>query len=114
MSRAVGHLDISTVEHQDDHMRTTLTLEADVAERVRREQRRTGRPFKAVINEALRLGLGLKDKGAARLPRYEVEPHHCGAFLPGIDPLRLNQLYDEIEAGAAGGITLHDRGGREK
>jgi hypothetical protein len=95
-------------------MRTTLTLEADVAERVRREQRRTGRPFKAVVNEALRLGLGLKDKGSERLPRYQVRPHRCGAFRPGIDPLRLNQLYDEIEAGALGSTTLHDRGGRER
>ena len=95
-------------------MRTTLTLEADVAERVRREQRRTGRPFKAVINEALRAGLGLRDKGAGRLPPYTVQPHSCGAFRPGIDPLRLNQLYDEIEAGAMGATTLHDGGGREK
>ena len=93
-------------------MRTTLTLDEDVAERVRREQRRTGRPFKAVVNEAIRVGLGLKDKGAVRLPPYRVTPHRCGAFLPGIDPLRLNQLYDEIEAGATGALTLHDRRGR--
>ncbi len=95
-------------------MRTTLTLDADVADRVRREQRRTGRPFKAVINDALRAGLGLQDKGAARLPPYKVQPHRCGAFHAGIDPLRLNQLYDEIEASALGPTTLHDHPGREK
>jgi hypothetical protein len=90
-------------------MRTTLTLDEDVADRVRREQRRTGRPFKAVVNEAIRVGLGLKEKGAARQPPYRVKPHRCGSFLPGIDPLRLNQLYDELEAGAAGVLTLHAR-----
>jgi hypothetical protein len=95
-------------------MRTTLTLDEDVADRVRREQRRTGQPFKAVVNEANRVGLGLKDKGAVRLPPYRVKAHRCGAFLPGIDPLRLNQLYDEMEAGAAGPLTLHERRGRDR
>jgi hypothetical protein len=95
-------------------MRTTLTLDAEVAERVRREQRRTGRSFKAVINDALRVGLALQEKGTDRLPRYRVRPHRCGAFRPGIDPLRLNQLYDEIEAGAPGATTVHDRGGRAR
>jgi hypothetical protein len=95
-------------------MRTTLTLDADVSERVQREQRRTGRSLKAVVNEALRLGLGLKDKGITRPPRHQVRPHRCGAFRAGVDPLRLNQLYDEIEAGAAGGVTLHEGGTPER
>lgn len=90
-------------------VRTTLTLDADVADRVQREQRRTGRSFKSVINDALRAGLGLREKGADHLPPYRIQPHRCGAFHPGVDPLRLNQLYDEIEAGALGATTLHDR-----
>ncbi len=77
-------------------MRTTLTLERDVAERVRSEVRRSGKAMKAVINEALRLGLGLAGK-PSRAPRFVVRPHSFG-FRPGVDPDRLNQLVDELEA----------------
>ncbi len=38
-------------------MRTTLTLDPDVAVLAERMQRRSGRSFKAVVNEALRCGL---------------------------------------------------------
>jgi hypothetical protein len=77
-------------------MRTTLTLEPDVAARLKSEVRRTGRSFKAVVNEALKRGLGLVGKPVQ--PRhFEVRPHAFG-FRPGIDLDRLNQLTDELEA----------------
>ncbi|MBW1758143.1 MAG: ribbon-helix-helix protein, CopG family [Deltaproteobacteria bacterium] len=38
-------------------MRTTLTLEKDVAESIKRLLKRRGTSMKALINEALRLGL---------------------------------------------------------
>jgi hypothetical protein len=77
-------------------MRTTLTLDPEVAERVRSEMRRTGKPMKAVVNEALALGLGMAGK-RPRPPRFEVRPHAFG-FKPGVDLDRLNQLVDELEA----------------
>jgi hypothetical protein len=77
-------------------MRTTLTLERDVAESVRREMRRSGRGLKAVVNQALRIGLGLS-AGRVRPPRFKVRPHAFG-FKPGVDLDRLNQLVDELEA----------------
>jgi hypothetical protein len=77
-------------------MRTTLTLEQDVAEGVRSEMRRSGKGLKAVVNRALRLGLGLAGK-PVRPPRFEVRPHAFG-FKPGVDLDRLNQLVDELEA----------------
>jgi hypothetical protein len=77
-------------------MRTTLTLERDVAERLRHQMRRTGKGLKATVNEALRLGLGMVG-APARAPRFEVKPHSFG-FKPGIDLDRLNQLVDELEA----------------
>lgn len=76
-------------------MRTTLTLEPDVAERLGQEMRRTRKGMKAVVNEALRLGLGLKGKRVSA-PRFKVQPHLFG-IKPGIDPNRLNQLVDELE-----------------
>ena len=77
-------------------MRTTLTLDSDVAERLTGELRRTGKSLKTVVNEALRAGLGLTGK-RRRGPRFVVEPHRFG-FRPGVDPDRLNQLVDELEA----------------
>lgn len=38
-------------------MRTTLTLDEDVAQRLQAESRRTGRSFKEVVNEYLRMSL---------------------------------------------------------
>lgn len=77
-------------------MRTTLTLERDVADRLEREVRRTGKTFKATVNDALRLGLGLAGK-PQRGSRFQVKPHAFG-FKPGIDLDRLNQLVDEMDA----------------
>ena len=38
-------------------MRTTLTLDDDVAAGIQSEARRSGRPVRAVVNDALRAGL---------------------------------------------------------
>ena len=76
-------------------MRTTLTLDPDVAERVRGEMRRSGRGMKAVINEAIRHGLGLIPKRKAA-SRFVVKPHDF-QFRPGVDLDRINQLVDELE-----------------
>ncbi len=38
-------------------MRTTITLDDDVAAQLRQLARETGRPFKQVVNDALRAGL---------------------------------------------------------
>jgi len=77
-------------------MRTTLTLDPDVAERLNGEIRRTGKSFKSIVNDAIRLGLGLATK-RPRGARFRVEPHALG-LRPGTDPDRLNQLVDEMEA----------------
>ena len=77
-------------------MRTTLTIDPDVELLLQREMRRTDRSLKAVVNEALRIGLGFRSK-PPRAARYQVEPHAFG-FKPGVDVDRLNQLVDELEA----------------
>lgn len=77
-------------------MRTTLTLDPDVAARLEHEMRRSGLGMKALVNQALRLGLGMTDKPTEPRP-FTVEPHAFG-FRPGVDLDRLNQLADEMEA----------------
>lgn len=77
-------------------MRTTLTLDEDVAKQLREKVQRSGESFKDVVNAALRKGLRSGDKPSSRLPRFKVEPKACG-FRTGVDVLRLNQLNDELE-----------------
>ena len=77
-------------------MRTTLTIDPDVEQLLQREMRRTGKGMKAVVNDALRHGLGARGKPPTP-PRFKVEPHTF-AFRTGVDTDRLNQLVDEPEA----------------
>ena len=76
-------------------MRTTLTLEPDVEKLLQQEMRRTDKSMKAVLNDALRIGLGARGK-PPRPPEFKVDPHPFG-FKPGVDADRLNQLVDELE-----------------
>ncbi len=77
-------------------MRTTLTLDTDVADLLGTEMRRSGRGMRAVVNDALRVALAAAAKPVA-IPQFRVEPHSFG-IKPGIDLDRINQLVDELEA----------------
>lgn len=74
-------------------MRITVTLDDDIAEALREQARLQGRTFKQVVNDALRRGLSPSAK--EDLPVFRVEPL-AGGFMPSIDPLKLNQLNDEL------------------
>jgi hypothetical protein len=76
-------------------MRTTLTLDEDIARQLREISRQSGESFKEVVNTTLRKGLR-GEKTPHRLPRFVVKPKACG-FRPGVDVLRLNRLNDELE-----------------
>lgn len=76
-------------------MRTTLTLEPDVAKLVEEEAYRQRKPIKQIVNEALRRGLAPRAVNCAR-PRFVVRPHHT-TVRPGIDVHSFNQLVDELE-----------------
>ena len=78
-------------------MRTTLTLEDDLAKDLKRIARQTDRSFKAVVNATLRRGLARSEAPESPLPPFRVEAKACG-FRAGVDVYRLNQLNDEIEA----------------
>ena len=80
-------------------MRTTVTLEDDVAAAVKELAHQQRLSFKAVLNELLRRGLSAQTRAESSGARFEVEPHRS-AFKPGIDPTKLNQLVDRLEADA--------------
>ncbi len=75
---------------------TTLTIDPEIAERLRQELALGKRLLKIIINEALKRGLGLESP--PRREPYRVTPH-SSRFLAGIDVGKLNQLADEIEVG---------------
>ncbi len=77
-------------------MRTTLTLDDDVAHKLEAVAKRDGTSFKDTVNTLLRRGLAAQES-RVRLPRrFRVEPFRS-AFCGGVDPMRLNQLVDELE-----------------
>ena len=82
--------------HYDAFMRTTLTIDEDIADSLKERARLLDRPFKQVVNDALRRGLS-PALSEAPAPEYRVVPIHSG-FVPGVDPLKLNQLNDQLEA----------------
>jgi hypothetical protein len=77
-------------------MRTTLTLDEDIAARLQAESRRTGRPFKAIVNEYLRAGLAQRRAAQAATP-FRVKPVHLGPAAPGRSYDRISALLEEIE-----------------
>lgn len=76
-------------------MRTTVTLEPDLAKKVKALAHRRGLSFKQALNEVIRRGLTSPARQESQ-PRYTLEPHPSG-FRPGIDQGKLNQLFDQLE-----------------
>lgn len=73
--------------------RTTLTLEDDVAESIRQAARRTGKPIRAVVNEALRAGL---ERRPGRVPRFRIRARDLGV-RPEIELDDVEGLLDRLE-----------------
>ena len=65
-------------------MRTTLTLEDDIAKSLQEKAHQTRRPFKDVVNEALTLGLGVMDRPREPVV-YRVSPASMGAPRPEVN-----------------------------
>jgi hypothetical protein len=76
-------------------MRTTLTIDDDLARLLKWRARDLGLPFKDVVNRTLRAGLGEQAKPHREAPK--VLSHSFG-FRPGTDLDKLNRLADELEA----------------
>jgi len=76
-------------------MRTTVTLDPDVAMKIKKRMADKKLTFKETLNQTLRYGLKAVEKEKKRAP-FKVIPHSFG-FKPGVDLNRLNQLVDELE-----------------
>lgn len=75
--------------------RTTVTLDPDVEQLLRDAMQRRRQSFKETLNQAIRNGLA--DLAGKSQKPFRVHGQPMG-LRPGIDPARLNQLADELEA----------------
>lgn len=71
-------------------MRTTLTLDEDIAERLQAESQRTGRSFKEVVNEHLRTSLA-RSRALKSMSQFRVIPTDLGGSATAAS-------YDDVAA----------------
>lgn len=76
-------------------MRTTVTLDPDVAEYIREACHKRKKNFKRVLNDALRESL--KPTGS---PKPKLLAPRAMGLAPGVDLRRLSELADDLEAEA--------------
>ena len=78
-------------------MRTTLTLDDDLAAALKEVAYRSERSFKDVVNEALRAGLQAQRQPARAKP-YRLSVVSMGAVAPSVNLDKALRLADELEA----------------
>ena len=78
-------------------MRTTLSLDDDVARLLQQESRRSGASFKEVVNRFLRLGLTVSKRPTKK--QFVVAPRKLG-LPPGLAYDNVEQLLDAVEGPA--------------
>ena len=76
-------------------MRTTLTLDDDVADFLKEQSRLLNVSFKQIVNDTIRNGMS-SERSNRKVSKFKIIPNKSG-FLPGADPMKLNQLADELE-----------------
>ena len=64
-------------------MRTTVTLDDDVAARLEEERRRRRAPFKQVLNDVLRAGLEVVQARKPKRDAFRTKGFHLGASTIG-------------------------------
>lgn len=76
-------------------MRITVTLDPDVAEKLKAYSHRGELSIAQAINELIRRGLTAQIEPQTRA-RFLIEPH-AGGFRPGVDPAKLNETLDVLD-----------------
>jgi hypothetical protein len=79
--------------HHD--VRTTLTLDDDVAAKLKREVRQSGRAFRDVVNETLRRGLLTARPGQRQV--FRITPRSLGGLRPGLSVDNVEALLEQVE-----------------
>ncbi len=77
-------------------MRKTLTLDDDVAAKLKAESRRADRPFRDIVNETLRCGLANRPAPAQR-PPFKITARDLGDLRPGLPLDNVTALIEQVE-----------------
>jgi hypothetical protein len=77
-------------------MRTTLTLDEDVAAKLTSLARRSGLAFRQVVNDTLRRGLARPPAAPSRVP-FEVAARDLGSLRPGLSLDNIAALIEQVE-----------------
>ena len=77
-------------------MRTTLTIDDRIAKALKALAHRSGKPFKAVVNETLQAGLAAGAAPPAARP-YRLKAVSLGGVQPGIDLTKALRLAGALE-----------------
>ena len=77
-------------------MRTTLTLDEDVAAMVEHARKETGEPLKKVINDALRAGLAAAADDVRETQPFRTKTWSGGEpLIPNLD--NVHEVLDQLE-----------------
>jgi len=74
-------------------MRITLTLDDDIAATLRAEARRSGRPFREIVNDVIRAGLMSRRQKQPARP-FNIVARDLGQLRPGLE---LDNIADVME-----------------
>lgn len=77
-------------------MRTTLTLDEDVAQKLKAEVRKSGRSLKQTVNLALRKGLDAFSAAPAKKKRFRIKARNLGT-MPGVNYLKTSDMLDWVD-----------------
>jgi hypothetical protein len=77
-------------------MRTTLTLNDNLASSLKKKAAEKHMPFKTIVNQALQLGLMAMEKPERNRKQYRTEAHSLKPKA-GYDLDRIGQIMDELE-----------------
>jgi len=82
---------MARTQHRD--VRTTLTLDEDIAAKLMAEARQSGRSFEETVNQALRRAL----TDAPSEPPFRVEAGDLGGLRPGLPLDNVADLVEQAE-----------------
>lgn len=82
------------MEHPD--VRTTLSLDDDLAAKLKAEAARSGKAFRDVVNEALRDGLAVRRSARPREP-FHAKVRDLGELRPGLGLDNVGELLEQLE-----------------
>lgn len=78
-------------------MRTTLTIDDDIAAKLVRASRASGKSFKEVVNTTLRRGL-LESQSAARQTRaFVVQAQSLGRLKAGVTLDKISSVLEDVD-----------------